>query len=103
MQIKSNHSNYPLDFGVSVQFDITSGFSERVAEQINLMIKGTLVELNREECKELIKVLKGEDCHTIIVKEESVYEPHTMFFHTKSKEETANCVEFEGTRKQWSK
>jgi hypothetical protein len=81
MLIKENSNEYPLPFGVSAEYKNRLG--DMSLERITLMIQGTLVELNKEECQELVNVINGRKCNTICFREEHDYMPHEIVYNSK--------------------
>jgi hypothetical protein len=89
MNIKENSKDYPLPFGVCAEFN--SRLGDMSLHKLTLTIQGTLVELNTEECTELLNVVNGKKCNTVVLREENDYMPHIVIYNSKP-ENTESCV-----------
>lgn len=102
MNFQNRKDSYHHPFGVTVEFDNT-GIDGPEINRIWLMTKDTDVLLNKEEVKELLNVIQGKKCQTLICREADQYEPHTLtYFTAASPEMEGQTIEF-CVDKDWNK
>jgi hypothetical protein len=100
MEIKQDEVEYSLPFGASAEVD-NSGFDGARIVSVDLFFKNTTITLSEAECKELLNVLHGKDCLTIVARGKDEYTPHTLIYSTVEDKRKGDVLSIEYSYADW--